>query len=175
MPKTFRQLIISIFTALIFLPLLSYGLEESDEIIKNGLCDINGLLNREQNKYDVQKYFRRTVDNYCLKSTDDNNEAMNVGAMISDSKDRLKISQEQIETIVRNLSCGENNGTGLVFITESLDKANKQASYQVVFFNENTKEIIYSKDVAAKAGGFGFRNYWASTIHKIMKNWKYKK
>jgi hypothetical protein len=152
-----------------------YGLEESDEAIKNGLCDINSLLNREQNKYNVKKYFKKTVDNYCLESTDANNEAMDVGAMISYSEDRLIISQEQIEAIVKNLSCGENNGVGLVFIAESLEKANKQASYQVVFFNEDTKGIIYSKGVAAKAGGFGFRNYWASTIYKIMKDWKYKK
>jgi hypothetical protein len=152
-----------------------YDLEESDGIIKNGLCSINSLLNRERNKYDIKKYFKKTVDNYCLKFTDANNEAMNVRAMISNSKDRLKISQEQIEIIVGNLSCGENNGTGLVFIAESLDKVNKQASYQVVFFNEETKEIIYSRNITASAGGFGFRNYWASTIYKIMKDWKYKK
>lgn len=147
-----------------------YGLGESNQTIKSGLCDINSLFIREQDKYSIEKYFNKSLDNYCLKSTDADNEAMNVEAMITESKDSLKMSRKQIEIIVGNLSCGENKGTGLVFIAESLDKPNKQASYHVVFFNEDTKEIIYSKNVVAKAGGFGFRNYWGSTIYKIMKD-----
>ncbi|GHT62954.1 hypothetical protein AGMMS50239_17780 [Bacteroidia bacterium] len=152
-----------------------YGLEESWKTIKNGLCDINALLKREQKKYDIEKYFKKSLGSYCLESADADNEAMNVEAMITNSKDQLKISPEQIEIIVNNLSCSEGNGTGLVFIAESLDKPNTKASYYIVFFKEDTKEIIYSKNVVEKAGGFGFRNYWASTIYKIMKDWKYKK
>jgi hypothetical protein len=152
-----------------------YGLEESGKTIKNGLCDINDLLKREQKKYDIEKYFKKSLGSYCLGSADAGNEAMDIEAMITDSKDQLKISPEQIEIIVKNLSCGEDNGTGLVFITESLNKPDAKASYYVVFFKEDTKEIIYSKNVVEKAGGFGFRNYWASTIYKIMKDWKYKK
>jgi hypothetical protein len=151
-----------------------YGLEESEGTIKNGLCDINNLIKREPKKYDTEKYFKKSLGHYCLKSTNANNEEMNVEEMFVDSKEQLKISQEQIESIVESLSCDENSGVGLVFIAEGLNKPDVQASYYVVFFNEDTKEIIYSKRIVEKAGGFGFRNYWASAIYKIMKNWKYK-
>lgn len=151
-----------------------FGLEESEKTIKNGLCDINSLIKREQKKYNIKKFFKKDLDYYCLKSTDDNNAAMNVEAMFVDSEAQLEVSREQIESIVENLFCSENSGVGLVFIAEGLNKPDGQASYHVVFFNEDTKEIIYSKKVVEKANGFGFRNYWASTIYKIMKGWRYK-
>jgi hypothetical protein len=34
------------------------GLKESEETIKSDLCGINGLLRREQKKYDIEKSFK---------------------------------------------------------------------------------------------------------------------
>ena len=46
-----------------------------------------------------------------------------------------------------------------------LNKADARATYQIVFFNTKTREILTN----GKARGFGLRNYWAGSVHSAMK------
>ena len=59
---------------------------------------------------------------------------------------------------------------GLVIIAKLLNKAEAYGSYQVVFFNTDTKEIIQDWATGGKARGFGLRNYWAGSIYKVINN-----
>ena len=42
-------------------------------------------------------------------------------------------------------------------------------TYEVVFFNTETKEIIEEWITDGKARGFGLRNYWAGSIYSALK------
>jgi hypothetical protein len=62
-------------------------------------------------------------------------------------------------------------GLGLVFVAVNMNKPAQTGSYWVCFFDTATREIVDAKKVTAKAGGIGFRNYWAASVYNIMKNW----
>ena len=34
----------------------------------------------------------------------------------------------------------------------------------------SSKKVLLTEKVRGKAGGFGFRNYWARTIHEVLKD-----
>lgn len=60
-------------------------------------------------------------------------------------------------------------GVGMVFIAQFLDKSNNRGTYEVVFFNTETKEIIEEWITDGKARGFGLRNYWAGSVYSALK------
>ena len=80
------------------------------------------------------------------------------------------LSEDQIKQIVNALPTQKKPGIGLVIIAKLLNKAEAYGSYQVVFFNTETKEIIQDWATGGKARGFGLRNYWAGSIHKVIRN-----
>ena len=80
------------------------------------------------------------------------------------------LSEEQIKQIVKALPTQNKPGIGLVIIAKLLNKAEAYGSYQVVFFNTDTKEIIQDWATGGKARGFGLRNYWAGSIYKVINN-----
>jgi hypothetical protein len=149
-----------------------FGLSETPEAIESGLCRINNLFLSEAKKYNVEKYFKKTVLAYCLESVNKNNERMSASQLPSENKS-AELSEEQIDEILSGLSCGKNDQTGLVFIAENLSKPTEKATYRIVFFDEKTKEIIFQKQLTGKPGGFGIRNFWAASVLKVMKDWKY--
>ena len=57
----------------------------------------------------------------------------------------------------------------MVFIAQFLDKSNARGTYEVVFFNTETKEIIEEWITDGKARGFGLRNYWAGSVYSALK------
>ena len=57
----------------------------------------------------------------------------------------------------------------LIMVAMLLNKADARATYQIVFFNTKTREILYSAPTNGKARGFGLRNYWAGSVHSAMK------
>ena len=148
-----------------------YGFRDSPGTIKSGLERINDLFISESKKYDIGKYFKKTVIKHCLESTDKNNAKLSVEKMLSDTR-YVELNDKQIRKIIADLSCCGDE-CGLVLIAENLNKAEENATYLVVFFNGNTKEIIYSKRASGKAIGFGIRNHWGGSIYKLMKDWKY--
>ena len=148
-----------------------YGLQESSDAIQSGLERINNLFITEKKKYDISKYLKKEVINYCLTSTDENNANLSVEELFSDNK-YVDLDDDQIQQIIDGLSCIDDN-CGLVLIAENLNKKDEKATFRVVFFDGKTKEIIYSKKASGKALGFGIRNHWAGSIHGLLKNWKY--
>ena len=148
-----------------------YGLKESSATIRSGLERINDLFITERKKYDIGKYFKKEVNNYCLESTDKNNSQLPVKKMFSDTK-YIELSDKQIHETIAELDCNSDE-CGLVLIAENLNKQDEKATYLIVFFDGETKEVIYSKRASGKAAGFGVRNHWAGSIYRLLKNWKY--
>ena len=78
------------------------------------------------------------------------------------------LSEEEIKQVVDALPIQQEPGIGLVIIAKLLNKAKAYGSYQVVFFNTQTKEIVKDWATGGRARGFGLRNYWAGSIHKVV-------
>ena len=148
-----------------------YGLKEYPDDIKNGLERINYLFTTEKKKYDIGKYFQMEEVFYCLETTDERNSRLSIKKMLS-NKEFIELNDSQILETISGLDC-DNNECGLVLIAENLNKKDEKATYLVVFFDGETKEIIYSKRSSGRALGIGVRNHWAGSIYGLMKNWKY--
>jgi hypothetical protein len=64
----------------------------------------------------------------------------------------------------------KNEGIGVVFITESYNRAAESASYYVVIFDVASKKVLITDKFKEKPGGIGIKNYWASTILKTLED-----
>jgi hypothetical protein len=147
--------------------------EETPDQFKKGIVEINKLLYREVKKYDFKKYIGKKIAAYNYDITDSNNN--NIDAEILTSRTRkVEISEADIQKIISALSTEPNDKVGLIFIAETLSKTDQAGTFYVVFFDEATKQIAYSKKVTGKAGGFGVRNYWAASIFSVLKKWNWK-
>jgi hypothetical protein len=140
---------------------------------KNGIVRINDLLYREVKKYDFQKYLGKTILAYNFAVTDSNNDNIDANVLTARIVPK-ELSEADIQQIISPLSTENEATVGFVIIAEVLSKVKQSGAFHVVFFDEATKEIIYSRKVTGNAGGFGVRNYWAASIANILKRWNWK-
>lgn len=149
-----------------------YGSADSPTEFKKAFQEINLLFITEKAKYNVSSSFekRDVLCNFNL--VNELNSNIKKSDIISNVK-VYSLSKIQLESIVKSYNIAEPKGVGLIFIAERLDKEDKVGYFHVVFFDEKTKEILYSRMVYGKAGGFGLKSFWASSICKFMKEWTY--
>jgi hypothetical protein len=147
--------------------------KETPAQFKSGIVRINDLLYREVKKYDFQKYLNKTILVYNFAVTDSNNSNIDANVLTARIVQK-EISEADIRQIIAPLSTENEATVGFVIIAEVLSKVKQSGTFHVVFFDEATKEIVYSRKVTGNAGGFGVRNYWAASIANILKRWNWK-
>ena len=129
----------------------------------------NDLVLNEPKKFDIAKAIDHdVVDNYLDAVTAVNENAK--GGFITTDKSAFEhLDNDKVKQMAKKYNLKGKSGIGLVFIVESMDKNRKEASIWVTFINMGTKEVLLSKPVTGESGGFGFRNYWAGSINKVLK------
>ncbi len=138
-------------------------------IVNQYLKSINMLIQMEPEKFDLKKWFSKTEVTFDLDQVNERNAKISPdGLVISDS---YKITADDAKEVVKQYNTKGKSGLGLIFVAENLNKVQQTASYYVVFFNQDTKEIVDAQRFEAKAVGIGFRNYWAGSVFNIMKIW----
>lgn len=133
---------------------------------------INLLVVGEPAKYDLKKAFRKEIGKVDLSVVGTLNEKIDPGTL-KEYGGIHRLSSETIAGKVAEYQIPDKEGIGVVLIAEQLDKPHGEAFYHVVFFDLDTREIVLSKWVAGKAGGFGLRNYWAGSVYKVLSKWIY--
>ena len=129
----------------------------------------NELMLQEPKKYDVARATGRVqVENNTTAITKVN-AAAKPNFITDDAKAFEHLDEAKIKSIVKKYDLKGLSGIGLVFVVEAMDKSNKEASIWVTFINMQTKEVLLSKPLIGESGGFGFRNYWAGSINKVLK------
>jgi hypothetical protein len=143
--------------------------EQPSEIVNQYLKSINVLIQTEQEKYDLKKWFNKTEVTYNLDQTNERNAKINPDGLVIN--DEHKITPDDVKAVIANYNTQGKSGLGLIYVAENLNKTKQTGSYYVCFFDQATKEIVDSKRYEAKAVGIGFRNYWAGSVYNIMKTW----
>jgi hypothetical protein len=143
--------------------------EDPAIVINKYLQSINTVILTEPEKYDIKRFFYKSEVIKNIDLVNEYNSKIDPGTFIT-SNDH-KIDQETIKNIIAKYDVQGKPGTGLLFIAENLNKVTQTGSFYVVFFDIPTKEIIDSRRMVGEAGGFGFRNYWAGAVFKIMEVW----
>ena len=68
-----------------------------------------------------------------------------------------------------------------VFIAECLNKNAVEAWYHFVAIDMIAGKVLLHERLRGQPSGFGFRNYWANSVHKVIRNirdyyyWEWKK
>ena len=145
-----------------------FGAYESPIQFKNAFRRINELFIREAKKYNVGKQLKKEVTEISLDAVNQVNENIDPSKLMT-YKSEYSLSKEEIKAAIDALPIQKTSGVGMVFIAQFLDKSNNRGTYEVVFFNTETKEIIEEWITDGKARGFGLRNYWAGSIHSALK------
>lgn len=138
----------------------------------------NDIFIDEKSKYDVAEAVNRLMVKYDIDITKSANEKSNRDYFVDDVSAYNHLAEADITTIISKYNFGSNTGIGLMFVVEGMNKETKHASFWVTFVDMGSKKTILTKRVEAKAGGFGFRNFWAksfynglSDIEENLKKW----
>jgi hypothetical protein len=131
---------------------------------------INSVIITEVKKYNVAEAFKRGSVTNELDAVRKVNEAAKVDGLKTDNvADVTKgLTPEEISKHVKSYQLSGKKGIGLVFIMDGMSKTNKEAYVYVTLLDLATKKVLLTERLTGKAQGFGFRNYWAYTIYKVL-------
>jgi len=143
------------------------GFTDPDAIKNQHMVSWNNLIEAEPKKFSLQKPLKLRDDQYTSKVGDmiKHNKAANVADNITD--DEYSITEDQVKKSVAQYSLSEKDGIGVVYVVESLSKTAEKLFAWVTFIDLSSKKVLFTQKLDGKAGGFGFRNYWAGGVYKI--------
>jgi hypothetical protein len=144
-----------------------YGATETPREFLVAFEGINDLLRKEERKYDPSKLFGKKNIVTTLSMAYDLINEINEDDIKTDRNDYI-LTREDIKEQVRSYNTGDETGYGAILIAGLLNKGKKEAVYDIVVFDIETRGIITDKKITAKAGGIGLRNYWAGSVHRVM-------
>ncbi len=137
------------------------------------------IAERTKVNYSGTLGFYQTIENRNVVK--EKNEAVDPSKMIIFEYYTLK--ENQLDSMVNQYAIAPNEkGLGLTFIIEYLDKVHRQASVWAVFFNVETKKVLFKQKIQAEPVGVGQSNYWHNAFLKLFtwieekgnKEWKSK-
>lgn len=134
----------------------------------------NELFVKEPKRYDFAKATKYKEVKYAIDVV----EIINSNAkkpFINKHKEMTHLSEEDIYRMVNKYNLKGLTGVGLVFIAESMGKSGGGANYWVTYIDLDSQKVIKTNREFGAHGGFGFRNYWASSVNKILQNMAKKK
>lgn len=133
---------------------------------------INDLVVNEPDKFDLQGAFQKTSIKHDFTAVKKNNATANLDEILSTKpEDFNRFKESDITSIVNNLDLSGKEGIGLVFVMEAMRKIKKNSGIAiwVTLVDMKTKKILMTERMESEVtGGFGFRNYWASAIKKLI-------
>jgi 3-methyladenine DNA glycosylase AlkC len=144
------------------------------------------LIINEPKKYDLKGAFNKSNVDNNLNAVIKNYAKVNLNDILStNSADFNRLKEADITAVVKELDIEKKDGVGVLFVMEAMRKIEKKgdAAIWVTFVDLKSKKVLMTERIEVKASaGFGFRNYWASTIKNLIdligdkkyKEWKQK-
>lgn len=149
------------------------GAKETPAQFIQAFDGINMLILGEAKKYDIAKFFNKRDVAVNLVPAMTMNKGIDQLELMAGSSNKTTLSAEQIAAQIKKYDLDPKYDTGMVIIAQTLDKSNNHGYFHVVFFDNKTREVLYSKVVSGKAGGFGVRNFWAGSLYNVFNAWKW--
>ena len=130
----------------------------------------NSLLSAEPKKFSLQDPLRIKNSDMYATNVDDmvaNNKDIDVEKSITE--DPYTITEDQVKKSVSKYKLSVKDGIGVAYVVESMSKTAEKIAIWVTFIDLSTKKVLYTERIEGKAGGFGFRNYWAGAVYQVNK------
>jgi len=152
-----------------------YGAGEKSniQIRDNYFASWNRLILTEPDKYDIKGMLRKDAIIYDI----DMLKIINASAPVEnmESYNFTNYTEQDIKDFISSYDTEDKTGIGILFLAESLNKTTEEAYFHFIAINLETKELLIHERLRGKPGGFGLRNYWAGSIHSVIKKIKNKR
>ena len=145
---------------------------------------INDLVVTEIKKFDLNSAFHKSNVDHDLGFVAKRNLKADAEKIKStNTSDYHRLKEDDISTLVKGFDFGDKKGIGILFVMEAMSKSAKSAAIWVTFIDMKAKKVLLTERMEEKTGmSFGFRNYWATSIKKLLddiegdkyKQWKAK-
>ncbi len=152
------------------------GIVTKDEFRDSFTVQWNQLFIDEEKKYNVAKAIDRSSVNYAIDVCVNANKKLTQKEFFSNNPGDFHTKTEaDIATAVKNYDFGKNEGIGMMFFVEGMDKGTTQEGIWVTFVDMKSKTVLLTKYVSSGGQGSGFRNYWAKPLYVALKEMDIKK
>jgi hypothetical protein len=143
---------------------------DANDMRDRAFPSINSVVVNEPKKYDIAGAFHTQVTT-DLSLVNKHNEAINTAKLKSDNAaDYNHLQPADVEKLVKGYNFNGKKGVALLFVMDGMSKAEKAATMYVTLIDMGAKKVLLAEKMEGKAQGFGFRNYWAYTIHKVLED-----
>jgi hypothetical protein len=128
----------------------------------------NAIIMEEPMKYDIRGMLRKSDIRFDM----DMINARNAQTLLDEMEtfNPARFTEEDIQTFVRQYDLAGKVGIGIVFIAENLNKNALEAWYHFVAIDMSTGQVLLQQRLRGEPKGFGFRNYWANSIYRVIRN-----
>lgn len=134
---------------------------------------INDVVATEVKKYEWQKALGKSSYSVDLNLVAAHNAKVDESKITSsNTADETRLKAEDIQKLVQGYDFSGKKGVGLMVVMESMSKSSENGAMWVTFINMDTKKVIHTERMVGKAMGFGFRNYYAYTVYKVIQDIK---
>ncbi|NQT78208.1 MAG: hypothetical protein HQ565_10870 [Bacteroidetes bacterium] len=145
----------------------SEGFTDPNAIKNQFFNSWNNLIISEPEKYNLAEVFSKSSVENDLSIVTERNTLPDPDKLVIE--ENYSFGEDEVKKIISEYDITGKEGIGLVFIMESFNKTKEQGYMWVSFFDIETKEVLLSKKMNGKVGGFGIRNYWAKSFYNVMK------
>lgn len=132
----------------------------------------------EQKNFRLAEATGRTEVAYATEITQKMNRTVLKKEFFSEKADDYPhLNEGNIGMLVRRYNFEGKEGLGLIFFVEGMRKVEEKgepsyATVWVTFVDMSKKTVVSCKRIEGKAGGFGFRNFWAGAWKNVIKEMK---
>ena len=134
---------------------------------------INQVVVNEVKKYDWEKALDKSNLSNDLSLVNAMNETIDESKIRStNTADEKRLTEPDVKKVVSKYSFKGKEGVGLMMVMESLSKTAVEGSMYVTFIEMPSGKVIMTERMTGKAQGFGFRNYYAYTVYKVIQEIK---
>lgn len=145
----------------------SEGFTDPHAIQNRFFSSWNNLFISEPEKYNLAETFSKSSVENDLSIVTERNTLPDPDKLVIE--ENYSFGEDEVKKIISEYDITGKEGIGLVFIMESFNKTKELGYMWVSFFDIETKEVLLSKKMNGKVGGFGIRNYWAKSFYNVMK------
>ncbi len=144
--------------------------------LKKHLIGWNSLILKEEEKYNIAKFFDKKKVERAIDPALKRNEETDPKNLIAESVTGTnELEKGTIESIAKDYADQEREGAlGILFVMEEFNKVKEFGSMWVSFIDMGTGDLLHAKRFETEPGGWGFRNYWAKTYFNAMQKAKEK-
>ena len=133
---------------------------------------------KEQKNFKIADAVNRMDVYYATEIAEKANSAITKKEFFAESMSEYpKLDESKVSALVKKYNFMGKSGLGMIFFVEGMRKGEEKgdpsyATVWVTFVDMGSKSVLMTKRVEGKAGGFGFRNFWAGAWKNVLKEMK---